>query len=352
MDITLFFTPDEIDALGEIGNICMGNSATALNMLLGRKVTITTPTVGVYESSSVLKSYTSPLVAINVEFTEGLYGKNLLLLKDYDAALVTDLLMGGDGNIDENNIVLTEIHFSAIGEVMNQMMGSAATAMSNMMGSGIQISPPSLFRIETGDNVSRFLDGSTPVVQVSFDIEIEGLLKSKLLQIMSIKMAKEEIISLMHIGEEETVSAPPAKQASRPEQKAVQSIAQNADKGMAQNPGVKKSSAPQEEKQQVKAVKSASFESFDAAGPNSQDMASSNYDFINDIPLQVMVELGRTKKSLGEVLNFGVGSIIVLDKQAGELVDVIVNGKRIAKGEVVVVDENYGVRITELIKGS
>jgi flagellar motor switch protein FliN/FliY len=326
----------------------MGNSATALNMLLNRKVTITTPTVGVYEPSSVLKSYTSPLVAINVEFTEGLYGKNLLLLKDYDAALVTDLLMGGDGNIDADNIVLTEIHFSAIGEVMNQMMGTAATAMSNMMGSGIQISPPNLFRIETGDNVSRFLDGATPVVQVSFDIEIEGLLKSKLLQIMSIKMAKEQIISLMHIGEEETVSVTPVKQASRPEQKAAQSTV----KAAVQNPGINKNSSPQEDKQQVKAVKSASFDSFDVAGPNFQDMASSNYDLINDIPLQVMVELGRTRKSLGEVLNFGVGSIIVMDKQAGELVDVIVNGKRIAKGEVVVVDENYGVRITELIKGS
>jgi flagellar motor switch protein FliN len=109
-----------------------------------------------------------------------------------------------------------------------------------------------------------------------------------------------------------------------------------------------------EEKQQVRSVKSAAYDSFDQAGSNSsqnaQDMSASNYDLINDIPLQVMVELGKTKKNLGEVLNFGIGSIIVLDKQAGELVDVIVNGKRIAKGEVVVVDENYGVRITELIK--
>ncbi len=172
MDISLFFTPDEIDALGEIGNIAMGNSATALNMLLGRKVTITTPTVGVYDPSSILPSINTTTLAISVEFNEGLYGKNLLLIKDYDAALITDLLMGGDGNIEPGNIVLTEIHLSAIGEVMNQMIGSAATAMSNMMGDAIGISPPKVVRTSTDENISRYLDGATPLVQVSFDMEI------------------------------------------------------------------------------------------------------------------------------------------------------------------------------------
>jgi flagellar motor switch protein FliN/FliY len=364
MDISLFFTPDEIDALGEIGNIAMGNSATALNSLLGRKVTITTPTVGVYESSSILPSLNATTLAICVEFNEGLYGKNLLLIKDYDAAIITDLLMGGDGNIEQDNVVLTEIHISAIGEVMNQMIGSAATAMANMMGDSIGISPPQVVRPDSDENIARYLDGATPLVQVSFDMEIEGLLKSKLLQLMSIEMAKEQITTLMHFGEEPEPeppkAEPPKKQqppvtpSQRPAQPAAPAYrAPEPDYSPWAERSQPSSKMIAEEKQQVRAVKSATFESFDEQEDylGQSDMPMSNFDLINDIPLQVMVELGRTKKSLGEVLNLGIGSIIVLDKQAGELVDVIVNGKRIAKGEVVVVDENYGVRITELIKG-
>ncbi len=355
MDISLYFTPEEIDALGEIGNICMGNSATALNMMLGRKVTITTPSVGVYEAGEILSSYDTSFLAINVEFTDGLFGKNLLLLKDYDAALITDLLMGGDGNIEKANVVLTEIHMSAIGELMNQMMGSAATAMSNMMGNGVAISPPTVFRTEADENVSKYLDGTTPVVQVSFDMEIEGLLKSKLLQVMSIEMAREEIRTLMHMGEAGAKSKP---EAYRQETGKTQSMKTAASDSPARESAARREAslagkATAEERQQVRSVKSATYESFDPPiqAASSQDVSSSNFDLINDIPLQVMVELGRTRKNLGDVLNFGIGSIIVLDKQAGELVDVIVNGKRIAKGEVVVVDENYGVRITELVRG-
>ncbi len=355
MDISLFFTPEEIDALGEIGNICIGNSATVLNMMLGRKVTITTPSVGVYEAGEILSSYDTSFLAINVEFTDGLFGKNLLLLKDYDAALITDLLMGGDGNVEKMNVVLTEIHMSAIGELMNQMMGTAATAMSNMLGSGVSISTPTVFRTEADENVSRYLDGSTPLVQVSFDMEIEGLLKSKLLQVMTIEMAREEIRTLMHMGEAGAKSKPEANRQEAAKAQSMKPVPsdRNTRESTARREASQSGKAPAEEGQQVRSVKSATYEAFDppAQAASYQDNSASNFDLINDIPLQVMVELGRTRKNLGDVLNFGIGSIIVLDKQAGELVDVIVNGKRIAKGEVVVVDENYGVRITELVKG-
>ncbi|NCB27436.1 MAG: flagellar motor switch phosphatase FliY, partial [Bacteroidia bacterium] len=212
-DISRYFSLEEIDALGEIGNICMGTSATTMNMLLGRKVTITTPRVALYKTEDVLASYNCPFIAINVEFVEGLFGKNLLILKDYDAALITDLLMGGEGSVDKDNIVLTEIHLSAVSEVMNQMMGSAATAMANMMGDGINISPPQVSRMAVDESVGKYLDGATPVVKISFDMEIEGLLKSQLLQIMSIDMAKELITSLMHTEEPEEVK--PVPQAAR-----------------------------------------------------------------------------------------------------------------------------------------
>lgn len=335
-DITSYFTPDQIDALGEIGNICMGTSATTMYSLLGRRVNITTPSVGLYKAENVLSAYKWPFLAISVEFTEGMFGKNLLVIKDYDAAIITDLLMGGEGIVDKNKIELNEIHLSAMSEVMNQMIGSAATAMSSMMKHEVNISPPEVKRATAKDDVSNFLDHAPLVIKISFEMEIEGLLKSKLMQIMTIDMAVSMMDKLMA-----TESAEPVPQ------KKEQTTADASQAPKAQKPAA----PPPQEPKRVQQVKSATYESFDEPlSAASGDFSHINYDLINDIPLQVTVELGKTKKNLNEVLNFGIGSIIVLDKLAGELVDVIVNGKRIAKGEVVVIDDNYGVRITEIIK--
>jgi flagellar motor switch protein FliN/FliY len=196
-DIAGYFTPEQIDALGEIGNICMGTSATTMYALLGRRVSITTPTVGLYKVENVLSAFKWPFLAISVEFTEGMFGKNLLIIKDYDAAIITDLLMGGEGSVDKNNVVLNEIHLSAMSEIMNQMIGSAATAMANMMNHEVNISPPVVEQASAEDDASIYLDGAPLVIKISFDMEIEGLLKSKLMQIMSVDMAKTMIEKLM-----------------------------------------------------------------------------------------------------------------------------------------------------------
>lgn len=346
-DISEYFSPTEIDALGEIGNICMGTSATTMYTLLGRKVTITTPTVALYKPENILANYRCPFLAISVEFVEGLFGRNLLIIKDYDAALITDLLMGGEGIVDKDNIVLNEIHLSAMSEVMNQMMGSSATAMSNMMNDCVNITPPQVSRVEADESITKFLDAGQPVVKISFDMEIEGLLKSKLLQIMPIDVGKELIASLMHVEQEPEEKEPekieiPVKESPLLDERASAISPRSQER----------KKAPPIETTRVQSVKPATYQSFDDQDEISSavDSNASNFDLINDIPLQVTVELGKTKKNLSDVLNFGVGSIIVLDKQAGDLVDVIVNGKKIAKGEVVIIEENYGVRITEILR--
>ena len=343
-EIAEYFTHEQVDALGEIGNICMGTAATTMYALLGRRVSITTPKVGLFKSENVLASFKWPFLAVSVEYTGGMYGRNLLIIKDYDAAVITDLLMGGEGQVDRNKVVLNEIHLSAMGEVMNQMIGSAATAMADMVGSEVSIAPPEVQQAEPQQDVSNFLDGAPLVVKISFDMVIEGLLKSKLMQIMTVEMAQTMIDKLIpaETKEAETPKSAPSVNAGPP----------NAPAGG--DPGPQsaraRSQAPAEPKR-VQPVKPALYESFDEPFISSQvEISSVNYDLINDILLQVTVELGKAKKSLSDVLNFGVGSIIVLDKLAGELVDVIVNGKRIAKGEVVVIDDNYGVRITEILR--
>ncbi|SHH83610.1 flagellar motor switch protein FliN/FliY [Sporobacter termitidis DSM 10068] len=335
-DITGYFTPDQIDALGEVGNICMGTSATTMYALLGRRVNITTPKVGLYKAENVLSAFQWPFLAISVEFTEGVFGKNLLIMKDYDAAVITDLLMGGEGQVEKGNVVLNEIHLSAMSEVMNQMIGSAATAMANMMSREVNISPPLVQRATAEDDAASFLDGAPLVIKISFDMEIEGLLKSKLMQIMPVDMGKLLIESLM-------------PREGKGAQKAAVAVPQQYEAAAPSQP--RPSATQPQEPKRVQPVRQATYQSFDEPFiASAGDISHINYDLINDIPLQVTVELGKAKKNLNEVLNLGIGSIIVLDKLAGELVDVIVNGKKIAKGEVVVIDDNYGVRITEIIK--
>lgn len=347
-NISDYFSSKEVDALGEIGNICIGNSATTMYALIGHKVTITTPNVKVVKANRLFEPYNDKFMVINVEFISGVRGKNLLLVRDYDAALITDLLMGGEGKIDENNVVLDELQFSAMSEVMNQMMGTAATTMSSMVGLTINISPPYVTKIDYDEDVSKLLDGASHLVLISFDMKIEGLLDSKLLQVMTIDMAKTLINTLTSIGDD--------MKNDNDDSKKVEPRSVNATKKEDTSGDARATN----QRRPVKAIKKPEFESFDDTddmlddamdSKNAKNTELANFNLINDIPLQVTVELGKTKKSLNDVLNFTTGSIIVLDKQAGDLVEVIVNGKKIARGEVVVVDENYGVRITELIKG-
>jgi flagellar motor switch protein FliN/FliY len=344
-NISEYLTSDEIDALGEIGNICMGTSATTMSSILGHRVIITTPKVQLFRPENALAAYRCPFLAVSVGYQDGLEGKNLLILKDVDAAVITDVMMGGDGNIDKENIVLTEIHLSAISEIMNQMIGSSATALSNMLGRPINITPPQAQNIEVGGGIGGMLEGSPLLVRTSFDMEIEGILHSKLLQMMPLDMA---------LNLARTQLNPPSEPGPEPDPKPAAKTPPAAAPKPASMPAAPKRAAapkPQSEPRQMVSVQEAACEDF-GDDPQSGTVDIGNLELINDIPLQVTVELGRTHKSLQEVMNFGVGTIIMLDRLAGEPVDVIVNGKRIAKGEVVVIDENYGVRINEIFSAN
>lgn len=352
-----FMTADEVDALGEISNICMGTSATTMSAILGRKVVITTPTVSLFKPQNVLAAYRSPFLAISVGYEGGIVGKNLLVLKDYDAAVITDIMMGGEGAVDKNNVVLNEIHLSAISEIMNQMIGSSATAMSNMLGRSVNITPPYAVNMDVGADVSGLLEDTELLIRISFDMEIENVLSSKLMQLMSLPLAKELVES--QLGNASAQQSAPAAAQPAPASAhapAAQSAPTAAHASAAQPAptAAHASAAPKSEAPKpMVSVKKAEIASFDPPSVSPQSAATDgNLGLINDIPLQVTVELGRTHKSLQEVMNFGVGTIIMLDRLAGEAVDVIVNGKKIARGEVVVIDENYGVRISEIFSAN
>ncbi|MGE7940949.1 flagellar motor switch phosphatase FliY [Lysinibacillus xylanilyticus] len=347
------------DALGEVGNISFGSSATALSALLGQKVDITTPSISMINRNKLEEEFPHPYVAVQVEYTIGLSGMNLLVIKQSDAAIIADLMLGGDGLNPKPD--LGEIQLSAVQEAMNQMMGSAATSMSTVFNKKVDISPPTIDLMNISQNEGREnIPEDDLLVKVSFRLKIGNLIDSNLMQLLPLKFSQNIVKSLL--GETESIEEPVAATIApeAPVASLVQPQAPVASAPPAQ-PVYQQQAAPvqqpmYQEQQQIPHatrpvqpvnVQQAQFASFDS-NVISQSEAR-NLNMLLDIPLQVTVELGRTKRSVKEILELSSGSIIELDKLAGEPVDILVNSRLIAKGEVVVIDENFGVRITDVL---
>lgn len=390
-------TESEKDAVGEISNISMGTAATTLSSLLSQKVNITTPKVEVATWDDLSREYDRPCVMMQISYKEGLAGNNVLILKENDVKIITDLMMGGTGTANPDE-PLSELHLSAIGEAMNQMMGSAATSMSSMFNRKIDISPPVANLVETYNELDEgmpvFLN--KPFVKVAFKMQIGDLIDSEIMQLYPKEFAQELLNMFMPSSDDSANSqpasqpqaqpaasqAPVQKQAPQPQTQPVQ----QPDMGM-QQPNMMGQAMPQQgmamqqgmpmqgmsygygmpmqgmmgqampmqgmsmqgyaQPQDVN-VAPAAFQPFATdVNPLSQ---KENIELIKDVPLEVTVELGRTTKSIKDILEFAPGTIVELNKIAGESVDVLVNGKYVAKGEVVVIEESFGVRITEIIK--
>ena len=366
----------EKDAVGEISNISMGTAATTLSSLLNQKVNITTPRVEVADWDKLSRKYDRPCVMLQIRYKEGIDGNNVLILKERDVKIITDLMMGGTGNVDDGE-ELTDLHLSAIGEAMNQMMGSAATSLSSMFNRKIDISPPIANIVETynemDETLPQFLNDN--FVIVAFKMQIGDLIDSEIMQLYPIDFAKEllTMFSIDQKAQSDNSSASteptPAEQTAAPQPQAAtapqQPMPDMSQQGMMQQGmpmqgmpygygmpmqgmpygyGMPMQQAPVKDVN----VSPASFQPFQAdVNPLVQQ---ENIDLIMDVPLEVTVELGRVSKSIKDILDFAPGTIVELNKIAGEAVDVLVNGKYVAKGEVVVIEENFGVRITEIIK--
>ena len=347
----------EKDAIGEIANISMGTAATTLFSLVNHKVDISTPVVSYGTWDDIVQEYEKPCVFIRIAYTIGLDGSNILVLREHDVKVITDLMMGGDGTNTSGE--LGELHLSAISEAMNQMMGSAATSLSSMLNRKIDISPPYATVIDLQEDIDEseidsFLSGQ--FVKISFRMEIGDLVDSTIMQLYPISFAKEMCSGVAQNMEQDsesvvsdTASAQPqaaAPQAAQPQQAMAQNAAPQMGQPMMGQSMMGNAMMNQNMGQPVN-VQPAQFSAF--AGGNLGTYQPENIDLIMDVPLQVTVELGRTTKSISDILDLGPGKIIELNKLAGEPIDVLVNGKYVAKGEVVVIEESFGVRITEIV---
>ena len=400
-------TDVEKDAIGEVANISMGSSATTLYSLVNRKVNITTPVVTLATWKTLLDSYEKPCVFIQIKYTKGLDGTNILVLKEHDVKVITDLMMGGDGTNTEGE--LGELHLSAISEAMNQMMGAAATSLSTLLQTVIDISPPesSLFdltEVKDGKEISPFLGGT--FVKISFRMQIDDLVDSTIMQLYPIDFARKLVETFINTQmanidevtekkpeqpENDTTAQIPApgtdnqtqmnntnlngmsqmgnmgmngmnqmgnmgmndmNQMNNMGMNGMNQMGSMGMNGMNQMGNMGMNSMNQMGMMGMPGqnvnVQPAQFQSF--SNDNMGTTGQENIGLIKDVPLEVTVELGRTTKSISDILDFSPGTIIELDRIAGEPIDVLVNGKFVAKGEVVVIEESFGVRITEIIK--
>lgn len=359
----------EKDAIGEISNISMGTAATTLSSLVNQKVIITTPVVSYATWDDLADNYTRPCVFIQIYYKDGLDGNNILILKESDVKIITDLMMGGDGSNVEGQ--LSELHLSAISEAMNQMMGSASTSISSMLEKRVDISPPIAKLVDMNEtidvsDIATFLKGQ--FAKVSFKMQIGDLVDSELLQLYPFDFARDLYKKFIKEDQgQDTVKVPEEK--PKPQAKVSETV-NNASVNSTQMP---QGQIPQVQMPQGQMpympqgvqnmyggmnfmmppvqdvnVQPAQFQPF--VVPQSPVAQPENIDLIMDVPLEVTVELGRTSKSIKEILEFSPGTIIELSKLAGEPIDVLVNGKFVAKGEVVVIEESFGIRVTEIVK--
>ncbi|QQK80245.1 flagellar motor switch phosphatase FliY [Salicibibacter cibi] len=338
LDANHYLTDVEQDTLGEIGNISFGSAATALSELINQKVSITTPIVQAIEFDLLHEEFPVPHVAVHVNYTQGFRGTNLLVIKQDDAKIIADLMLGGDGLNPAPE--LTDMHISAVQEAMNQMMGSSSTSMSTIFGLRVNISPPSIDMLDTmeGSGTEEMSDEAT-LIKISFRLRVGDMIDSSIMQLVTVAFAKEMTAQLLHSqnGEKEekisTEENPPFAINEKSSERSVNVEGEQAASNV-------------HDETSRRSVQPAAFHDFDDVGLQASE--AQNLNLLMDIPLDVTVELGRTSRSIKDILQFTQGSIIELDKLAGEPVDILVNQRLVAKGEVVVIDENFGVRVTDI----
>lgn len=308
----------ESDIIGEVGNISMSQAATTLSELLGYQVKITTPRVRLTRMGEFLQESDIPKVITTIEFKQGITGNNMLILDVSDSAAIANLMMGGDGQVESPS--LTELELSAVGEAMNQMIGSASTAMATMFDRTVDIFPPSVHLWDEKNNYvleDRVMEAS--VCEISFELEVENILKSTIMQVFTLD-AVHDIAEIM-LGDKAIV------------------VAQTEEQPAAPAPQVEESVAPV-------TVQKPDFPALEEKNVQHQPR---NLDLIMDVPLEFSVMLGESKKTIRDILSLGTGSVVELDKMTEEPLSIYVNGKMIAEGEVVVINENFGIRITNIL---
>lgn len=354
----------EMDAIGEIMSISMGASASAVSSLLGKNVRISTPMVKVQTKDEFEFKDLEPAISVDISYAAGLQGRSILMFRKNDLRLFVAMLNGQEPANEE--FVLDEMTVSAVCEVMNQMMGASATSLSEFLGKKIRISEPKPMEVKDEESFkTMYFDDQSPMVAVRFMLDIEGKVKSTFLNLMPIDMAKTILepfaADITEKGGEIPVQPERIEEGARAQEQSgpaqdslTQQLLMQMQQTQQQIMNMMQNNMTQNTQKEDKRVESNTVirpispgELVDEGGPRVEDKA--NQEMLMQLPLEVSVEIGRTKRLVRDILEFTQGSLVVLDKMAGEQVDLFVNGQCIAKGDIVVVEDNFGIRITEIV---
>lgn len=345
-----------MDLIGEVGNISMSQAATTLSSILNHRVSITTPRVTKVRFASLMEGIKTPKVATTVEYKEGVIGTNLMLLQVRDASIIADLMMGGPGNAKED-AEFGDLELSAVAEAMNQMIGSASTSMATMINRKVDILPPMVKLWGEPDNISY--DGINPdsiVYRISFNLDVEGLIESEIMQIFTKEMVNDIAAAMMAdkatVVNDREVPAEDQPEPSAPQPEPAPAAAPTPQPQPQAQPQPQPQAAPQPAPQPKQTPVEVSQPSFQTLDDSHAQVEGDNLDLLMDIPLNLSVVLGTSRKSVREILSFNTGSVIELEKLTDEPLDILLNGKLIAQGEVVVINDNFGVRITNILSQS
>ncbi len=391
------FSTLEIDAIGEILNISLGASATAVSTMLNARVDITTPVVNVVEKEEFRMDRVEPAVGVEITYISGLQGSNIMLLKRHDVKVIVEMLMGIQ--MTDEEFELNEMNISAVCEVMNQMMGASSTALSEFLGKMVNISTPVSFPIDNEQAfVEKYFEDDEPKVVVGFTLKIADKLESEFFNVMPMELAKSlvegflpsDAVESTEQTEKETEPAvalteepktPEVTAEKQPEETTVPPVmpqmsmdttSEQMMQGMMPQAGndgsmmqmqmmqqmmmqmqMMQQKMEEQKKSEPRLINVQTASSPTIVPDKNIDLGEAqaeNMELIMGVPLELSVEIGRTKKLVKDILDFTKGSLVVLDKLAGEQVDLFVNGQCIAKGDVVVVEDNFGIRITEIMK--
>lgn len=381
-DENVEFSSYEIDAVGEILNISMGSAATAVSELLNAKVWITTPQVNVVQVKDLNYDNLEPAICVKIVYVEGITGLNMMVLKQNDVQLILNQLLGNPLVIDPD-FQFDELNISAVSEIMNQMMGASATALSDLLGTKVDISVPSPYIIENakfGDLCE--MDADETIVSVTFNLQVDGVMESEFMSVLSLPLAKtlssKMIEKFDEPQEEEEAAAAPAPAPAPAAAPASNGYAAPPGGGMPQQAAMPQMPMGGEMPQQMYQmppqgmygypnqyaaygaypppppppvnVQNAQLHQFDAMDFGIPADQKDNLKLLMGVPLEISVEIGTAKRKVKDILEFTQGTVIELERQAGAPVDVVVNGNLIARGDVVVIDDNFAVRITEIVK--
>ncbi len=372
-------TNEEMDIIGEIMNISMGSAATAVSTMLDTQVLITTPKVSVRKISELDYSALEPAMVVKITYVEGITGANIMVFRQTDMQMIINQLMGNSAP-PSDDFVFDEFSISAACEVMNQMMGASATALSQFLGKKIDISTPeaSLFGDDTIFSSLMGIPGDEEAVAITFDLDIKDIMNSEFISVMDLDLAKLLVGQFMEGGvdpindpvetteipvaplQQAASAAPTPEPAPAPtpvnEAPPVQTAAAQptmAAQAQPQPAPVTVPIPPRESAYQPQDVNVARAE-FPVYGASERPsggipLMNNNLDLIMNVPLNVAIEVGKTKKKIKDIMDFSQGTVLELEKQAGAPVDIIVNGQLIARGDVVVIDDNFAVRVTGIV---